>query len=362
MSIVSSPRKLYVIGNGFDLHHGLPCGYADFRAWLQVNRPDVHRELIRLYGESDSDLWRDFEKGLSCFDLDNYPNDVKRADLVKLKDGLNEAFGGWVKTIGAPGKEKAIEDIDKSAVFFTFNYTRTLEDFYGIDESRVVHLHGVVDNGGFIYGHDRSPNDMDDEDIPIEERTAAREKLGLPDGMTIVSFGGSLGANKISECVVSMMKWEQEQGGINHIHSYGGNGKDMFEGLLRSNGISLNERFRAREYIDNMYTCLCAADLVISRAGAMTLTELKAVGRASILIPFPQAAENHQYYNALTMSKNGAAILIEDKELTPERLLSEVKSLHDDRRRLTEMGEAAAALNIPNSTDLVVGNILDLVK
>lgn len=170
MSIVSSPRKLYVIGNGFDLHHGLPCGYADFRAWLQVNRPDVHRELIRLYGESDSDLWRDFEKGLSCFDLDNYPNDVKRADLVKLKDGLNEAFGGWVKTIGAPGKEKAIEDIDKSAVFFTFNYTRTLEDFYGIDESRVVHLHGVVDNGGFIYGHDRSPNDMDDEDIESQRR------------------------------------------------------------------------------------------------------------------------------------------------------------------------------------------------
>lgn len=170
MSIVSSPRKLYVIGNGFDKHHGQPCGYADFRAWLQVNRPDVHRELIRLYGESDSDLWSDFEKGLSCFDLDNYPDDVKREELVQLKDGLNEAFGAWVKTIGAPGKETAIEDIDKSAVFFTFNYTRTLEDFYGIDESRVVHLHGVVDNGGFIYGHDRSPNDMDDEDIESQRR------------------------------------------------------------------------------------------------------------------------------------------------------------------------------------------------
>ena len=170
MSIVSSPSKLYVIGNGFDKHHGLPCGYADFRVWLRGNRSDVHRELIRLYGESDSDLWSDFEKGLSCFDLDNYPDDVKREELVQLKDGLNEAFGAWVKTIGAPGKETAIEDIDKSAVFFTFNYTRTLEDFYGIDESRVVHLHGVVDNGGFIYGHDRSPNDMDDEDIESQRR------------------------------------------------------------------------------------------------------------------------------------------------------------------------------------------------
>ena len=165
MAIKSEHRKLYVIGNGFDLHHGLPCGYADFRAWLRGNRPDVHRELIRLYGESESDLWSDFEKGLSCFDLDNYPDNVKRAELAKLKDGLNEALGAWVQTIGVPEKGSEIEDIDKSAVFFTFNHTRTLEDFYGIDESRVVHLHGLVDNGGFIYGHDRSPNDMDDEDI-----------------------------------------------------------------------------------------------------------------------------------------------------------------------------------------------------
>jgi UDP-N-acetylglucosamine--N-acetylmuramyl-(pentapeptide) pyrophosphoryl-undecaprenol N-acetylglucosamine transferase len=198
--------------------------------------------------------------------------------------------------------------------------------------------------------------------IPIEERDEARKRLGLPDGMTIVSFGGSLGANKISEAVVALAKWEREAGGINHIHSFGGNGKDVFDGLMKQYGVEPGERFRPREYIDNMYTCLCAADLVISRAGAMTLTELKATGRPAILIPFPQAAENHQYYNALTMSKNGAAILIEDKDFTPERLLSEVKALYNDRARLKEMGENAAKLNIPNSTDLVVGNILDLVK
>ncbi len=198
--------------------------------------------------------------------------------------------------------------------------------------------------------------------IPIEERSAARERLGLPEGMTIVSFGGSLGANKISRAVVSMLDWEREAGDINHIHSYGGNGRDMFNGLLKEYGAEPNDRFRAREYIDNMYTCLCAADLVISRAGAMTLTELKATGRPAILIPFPQAAENHQYYNALSMSKNGAAILVEDKDLTPERLLTEVKALYNDRARLAEMGENAAKLNIPNATDLVVSNILDLVK
>lgn len=146
--------KLYVIGNGFDMHHGLPCGYADFRAWLQVNKPEVHRELIRLYGESSSDLWSDFEKGLSCFDLDNYPDVVTRAELMKLRNGLNEAFGEWSKTIGVPTKETFIDGLDRNAVFFTFNYTRTLEYFYGIDESRVVHLHGSVDSSNFVFGHD----------------------------------------------------------------------------------------------------------------------------------------------------------------------------------------------------------------
>lgn len=198
--------------------------------------------------------------------------------------------------------------------------------------------------------------------IPIEEKSSARKKLGLKDGLTIISFGGSLGANKLSEAVAELFKWEKEVGDINHIHSYGGNGKDMFEGLLKENGIVPDERIIVKEYIDNMYTCLSAADLVISRAGAMTLTELKAVGRASILIPFPQAAENHQYYNALTLSNSGAAILIEDKDLTKTRLLAEVKKLYNDRETLEEMGRHAKELCIENSTDLVVSNILDLVK
>lgn len=198
--------------------------------------------------------------------------------------------------------------------------------------------------------------------LPIEDRETARKKLGLPEGMTIISFGGSLGANRITESVMELFKWEREVGDVNHIHSYGGNGKDMFEGLMKENGLSTSERLITKEYINNMYTCLSAADLIISRAGAMTLTEITEAGRASILIPFPQAAENHQYYNALTLSKSGAAILIEDKDLTGEKLLEEVKKLYENREKLIEMGKQAKSQRVENSTDLVVGNILDLVK
>lgn len=170
MNIGSSPRKLYVIGNGFDLHHGLPCGYADFKAWLQGNRPDVCHHLNRLYGECDENNWCDFEDSLAGFNLDDYPDNVTREELLQLKVRLHEALVAWTKTIGVPASETAIDDIDRDAVFFTFNYTRTLEDFYGIGEDRMVHLHGSVDGGNLVFGHDSMGDGVTDENLKEARR------------------------------------------------------------------------------------------------------------------------------------------------------------------------------------------------
>ena len=198
--------------------------------------------------------------------------------------------------------------------------------------------------------------------IPIEEREAARKKLGLPEGFTILSFGGSLGANKITESVAALISWEQKTGGINHIHSYGNKNKDIFMNALKECGVREDkERLDLREYIDNMYTCMCAADLIISRAGAMTITELTEIGRPSILVPFPNATENHQYYNALTLVNENAAVLIEDKELTKERLVSEVSKLYNDKAALAEMESNAAKMKRPNAADKILKEIIELV-
>lgn len=197
--------------------------------------------------------------------------------------------------------------------------------------------------------------------IPIEERSAARKRLGLPDGLTVLSFGGSLGANKITEAVAALLKWESKQGGINHIHGYGGNGREMFDALMKAEGVEPTNRMILKEYIDNMYTCMCAADVVISRAGAMTLTELKAIGRASVLIPFPQAAENHQYYNALSLSDENAAVLIEDKDLEKTKLIGIIDGFRKDPERLREMEQNAARLGTKNAADVIVSRIIDLI-
>ncbi len=198
--------------------------------------------------------------------------------------------------------------------------------------------------------------------IEIEEREAARKRLGLPEGFTVLSFGGSLGANRITEAVAELVAWEQKKGGINHIHSYGGNGKERFYACLEQSGASEDKsRHIFRDYIDNMYTCICAADLIISRAGAMTITELTAIGRPAILVPYPYAAENHQYYNALTLSKANAAVLVEDKDLTKARLVEEVSALYGDRDRLALMEENAKKSAENNAADRIMSEIIDLL-
>lgn len=232
--------------------------------------------------------------------------------------------------------------------------SKNVDKVFVVDEAAVSHL--PVKENAVVTGNPLRNN------IPIEDRNEARKKLGLPDGLTILSFGGSLGANKITEAVVELLKWENEAGGINHIHGYGGNGRDMFNGLMESEGVKTTDRMILKEYIDNMYTCMCAADIIISRAGAMTLTEIKAIGRASVLIPFPQAAENHQYYNALSMADSGAAVLIEDKDLEKTRLKELIKELSENPDRLREMEKNAAALGKTDAADVIVSRIIDLIK
>ena len=198
--------------------------------------------------------------------------------------------------------------------------------------------------------------------IPIEEKSAARKRLGLPDCLTILSAGGSQGASRINEAVVHLLAYEQKKGSINHIHGYGKHGKDTFMQSLAENGVDPNnEHFIIREYIDNMYTCMCASDLIITRAGAMTLTELMAIGRASILIPYPYAAENHQYYNALTLQNANAGRIIDDKELTGAVLIDTVTKLADDPELLKLMSENAAKLSKHDAAGVILREITDLM-
>ena len=108
-----------------------------------------------------------------------------------------------------------------------------------------------------------------------------------------------------------------------------------------------------REYINDMQTCLAAADLVICRAGAITLSELQAQGKASILIPSPNVAENHQYHNAMALVSNRAASIIEEKDLTGEVLVRKVKELLSQPDLLREYQQNARKMAICDANERI---------
>lgn len=194
-------------------------------------------------------------------------------------------------------------------------------------------------------------------------REQARQMLGFPSGMTVLSFGGSQGAKCLNDLMPELIKWHLDSDmEINHIHAYGKFGREYVPQKLQELGIADDRRIRVTEYIHDMDVCLAAADLVISRAGASTLTELEAVGRASVLIPYPTAAENHQYHNAMVLGKAGAAIVIEQKDLTPDKLKDCITELYTDSAKRIAMGERAGALYKTDTDDRIWETLSGLLK
>lgn len=195
------------------------------------------------------------------------------------------------------------------------------------------------------------------------DRDFARAKLGIGENqIMILSMGGSLGAKTINESMTEVITKLSSDKNLYFMHSTGKYGKWVPD-RLRENGvdIEIGSNVTIREYIDDMDICLAAADLVISRAGASSLSEIEAVGRASILIPSPNVAENHQYHNAMALVNKNAAKVIEEKDLTCEKLLETVKEMASDKNTLKLYGNNAKRIAVMNSAEKICDVIEGLV-
>ncbi len=192
------------------------------------------------------------------------------------------------------------------------------------------------------------------------EREFARKKLGLDSRPLILSFGGSLGARPINEAVTGLIAAHNNTGKYYHIHAAGRAGYEgMKEGLDALCG-PLSKEITLREYIDDMNICMAAADLVICRSGAITLSEICVCGKPSILIPSPYVAENHQYHNAMTLVDKKAAAIIEEKDLTADKLTAVVDKLLSDSENLKEIAQNVRSCAIPDSNEKIYKIIKDL--
>lgn len=196
------------------------------------------------------------------------------------------------------------------------------------------------------------------EEFRSISRQSARKKLGIsPSETLILSYGGSLGAKKVNEAFVSMARLAAQDGLMTLCH---GASRD-YEDVCSQLEDVVSDRIRIYNYIYDMPFWMAAADLVIARSGAMTLTELAVLGKPSVLIPSPNVTENHQYFNAKAYADVGAAVLIEESVLTGELLYQTLCELVFDQEKLSRMQKAARSLAHPEATKQICEAIESLI-
>ncbi|HIY25887.1 MAG TPA: undecaprenyldiphospho-muramoylpentapeptide beta-N-acetylglucosaminyltransferase [Candidatus Acutalibacter pullistercoris] len=191
-------------------------------------------------------------------------------------------------------------------------------------------------------------------EVMAAQREESRKALGLDDRPLVLSFGGSLGASALNRAAAYMLAQSAKEGKYQHIHGYGAH-DEKFLAECKEFGLDLEKspQIQVLTYIDNMPQCLSAADLVIGRAGAMTLSEIEAKAKASILIPSPNVAENHQFHNAMALVNRGAAEIIEEKDLTGELLWEKVQGILSDPERLRSLGENAGKMETLDANERI---------
>ena len=174
----------------------------------------------------------------------------------------------------------------------------------------------------------------------------------IPQRGKLLIFGGSRGARAINQGVIKMLPllhdWEQKP---ELLHQTGDDDYLQVQQGYRDAGFDPQQ---VVPFIDDMAAAYTEASLVICRAGATTLAELTNCGRAAILIPFPHAAGDHQTANAKALKDAGAAILLPQDELTPERLATLVKSLLDDRQTLQNMAKQGRQLSYSGAAERIL--------
>lgn len=202
------------------------------------------------------------------------------------------------------------------------------------------------------------------------DREAARRELGIAEKYDkfILSCGGSMGAENVNIEVLRLMReYTSKHPEVLHVHATGAIEYEEATRQFRAAGLEQYPNLQMLEYIYDMPQRMMAADVVINRAGAMTLSEIAALGKASILIPSPNVTDNHQYKNARVLADAGAAVLIEEKEFTgyseasESRLTEAVKGLLEDDSKRDAISSAVSKFAVLDAADVLYRELRALV-
>ena len=194
----------------------------------------------------------------------------------------------------------------------------------------------------------------------------AKQQLGMDDGRPlIVSFWGSLGAAVMNRQTAQFLALEAGSGcPFHHVHAAGVVGSRQMAEYLTTAGVDLSKLpdLEVREYIHDMGTLMRAADLVICRAGASTISELTALGVPAIIVPSPNVTHNHQEHNARVLSDAGGAVLMLEQDSSGQKLYDTACSILSDDSRRASMSQAMASLGVIDAAEQIYAAVMSLVR
>lgn len=210
-----------------------------------------------------------------------------------------------------------------------------------------------------------NPSKVKKLNLTEKQKEEIMKKIGLTDMSKpiVLVFGGSQGAQKINESFINIISKKLNEK-YQIIWATGPNQYDMIKTKLQSLNISINNisNVKILPYIYNMEEVMNCVDLVVSRSGAMTITEISIVGKPSIFIPFPYATENHQEYNARVLEKVGAAKIILDANLDDNILNSTINEIISDKKKMCRMSESAHTVEIKNVEDKIYVELCKILE
>lgn len=197
-------------------------------------------------------------------------------------------------------------------------------------------------------------------EVIMGDKAAARSSLHIKNKPFILVFGGSLGAQKINETMADYIAQMNDD-----CYLLFGTGNNNYDDVMKSlykKGVNIADRdnITVMPYIYNMDEAMSAADIVVSRAGAITISEIMALGKPSVLIPSPNVAHNHQQTNAQQLEKNGAAAVILEKDLTAASLKEKIDLLLNDSSLMYNMGKRAKAMSITDASEHLASIAIEL--
>lgn len=203
------------------------------------------------------------------------------------------------------------------------------------------------------------------EDFFTLTKAQAKEQLGVNDGRPlVVSFWGSLGASGMNQQMVDFLALEATKEPFHHIHAAGSGNLTALKHALKERGVVLSEHpaLDVREYIYDMARVCRAADLVICRAGASTISELTALGVPALMVPSPYVTNNHQEKNARALEESGGAVVLLERECSGQALFQAASGILRDEERRAEMERSMLSLGIRDAGERIWQTVLEIIK